>query len=337
MRTRDLGGSGIAASVVAFGAWAIGGWNWGGASEDESIAAVHAAIDHGMTFIDTAPVYGFGRSEEVVGKALRGGRRQNVVLASKCGLTWDGDGYFHFASDERGKVADASTAKYKICRNGKAQSIRRGVEDSLRRLHTDVIDLMQTHWQDPTTPIEETMGELMRLKKEGKIRAIGCSNATAEDMDRYRAAGALDADQEKYSMLDRQRERDSLPYCADNKLSFLAYSPLAQGLLTGAVPVEREFGEGDGRRDNPRFSAENRRKVLAFLGELKPIADDHGLTYAQLVTAWTLSQRGCSHVLLGARSPKQVLENAKGGDIALEDAAVAAITAHVDKYFPCES
>lgn len=334
MRMRELGTSGIQASVVAFGAWAIGGWNWGGTSEDESVASIHAAIDLGMTFIDTAPMYGYGRSEEILGKALAGGRRNHVVLASKCGLTWDGQGTFHIYTDDVGKSADAATAKYTVCKNGRADVIRKGVEDSLRRLRTDYIDLMQTHWQDPATPIEETMGELMRLKKEGKIRAIGCSNATPDDMDKYRASGQLDTDQEKYSMLDRQREDDNLPYCAEHKLSFLAYSPLAQGLLTGAVGPDREFGPGDGRRDNPRFSQEGRRRVLAFLQSVKPIADDYGLTYGQLVAAWTLAQPGCTHILLGARTPEQVTENVKGGAATLEDEAVREITATLAAAFP---
>lgn len=336
MHMRELGGSGILASAVAFGAWAIGGWNWGGAKESESIDAIHAAVDNGITFIDTAPVYGFGRSEEVVGKALRGGYRQKVVLASKCGLNWEGEGFFHFASDDAGKVSDPVGAKYRVCRNGSSAWIRRGVEESLRRLGTDVIDLMQTHWQDPETPIEETMGELLRLKKEGKIRAIGCSNASVEDMDRYRGVGVLDVDQEKYSMLDRDREGDNLPYCAENAVAFLAYSPLAQGLLTGAVGVEREFKPGDGRRDNPRFSVENRKKILGFLEEIKPVAEDHGLTFGQLVTAWTLSRPGCSHVLLGARTPAQVKENARGGDVVLEQSAVDAVTNKLNEYFPHE-
>lgn len=331
---RELGGSGIMASAVAFGAWAIGGWNWGGADEDESVAAIHAAIDNGMTFIDTAPVYGFGRSEEIVGKALRGGYRQKVVLASKCSLNWEGEGFFHFASDDAGKVDDPAKAKYRVCRNGRANWIRRGVEESLRRLGTDVIDVMQTHWQDPETPIAETMGELLRLKKEGKIRAIGCSNASTDDMNAYRASGELDVDQEKYSMLDRDRENDNLPYCAENNVAFLAYSPLAQGLLTGAVGVEREFKPGDGRRDNPRFSVENRKKILNFLESIKPIADDHRLTYGQLVTAWTLAQPGCSHVLLGARTPEQVKENAKGGEVILEQSAVEKITKSLSTFFP---
>ncbi len=335
MRTRPLGASGIEASVVALGAWAIGGWNWGGADDDKSVAAIHAAIDHGVTFIDTAPVYGMGRSEEVVGRALHGSRRQQVVLASKCSLSWDDapGGVFHLAADDHGKLDKNDPAvKYRIRRDARPKSLRKGVEDSLRRLRTDVIDLMQTHWQDPSTPIEDTMTELLRLQKEGKIRAIGCSNATPDDMERYRSIGRLDADQEKYNMLDRDREQDNLPYCAERRIAFLAYSPLAQGLLTGAIGPERVFAPGDGRADTPRFSVENRLRVRNFLRDIQPVADDYRLTPGQLVTAWTLAQPGCTHVLLGARTAKQAAENAKGGDILLDDAAVAVVREKVEKH-----
>ncbi len=234
MRYRALGGSGIEASVVAFGAWAVGGWWWGGADDSESIAAIREALDLGITLIDTAPAYGLGHSEEVVGTAIKG-RRDEVVLATKCGLIWHADKGNHFF-DESGK----SVRRYLG-----AESIRYEVEQSLRRLQTDVIDLYQTHWQDPTTPIEETMGALLELKREGKIRAIGVSNASVEQMDEYRKAGPLDADQEKYSMLVRNLDEGQLPYCEREGIAVLAYSPLAQGLLTGKVTADRTIPEGD--------------------------------------------------------------------------------------------
>ncbi|MCC8165698.1 MAG: aldo/keto reductase [Planctomycetes bacterium] len=329
MQTRPLGQSGIEASVVALGTWAIGGWMWGGSTERESIATIHAAIDNGMTFIDTAPVYGMGRSEEIVGAALRGSYRQKAILASKCSLVWDGtgeDGYYHFSADDQDKVDDGTPdPKYKIYRNGRPAHIRKGVEDSLRRLRTDVIALMQTHWQDPTTPIADTMHELLKLKKEGKIRAIGCSNATPKQMAEYLAVGPLDVDQEKFSMLDRDRTGDNLPFCKENNVAFLAYSPLGQGLLTGAVGPDRQFQPGDARNRLPRFSQENRRKVAGFLDAIRPIAEDYSLTLAQLVTAWTVAQPGCTHALLGARSVKQVLENVKGGAVTIDPRALEII------------
>ncbi len=329
MQMRPLGASGIQASAVAFGAWAIGGWMWGGTEEKDAIAAVHAALDSGINLIDTAPMYGMGRSEEIVGKALQGGLRQKAIIATKCTLVWDGsgeDGFYFFPADDQGRLPDdAPKPKYKVYRNNKPRLIRKGVEESLRRLRTDVIDLFQTHWQDPTTPIEDTMAELMKLKREGKIRAIGCCNAGPEEMDKYRAAGQLDSDQEKYNMIDRAMEGKNLPYCAKHKLAFLAYSPLAQGLLTGAIGPDRVFAPGDLRAKNPRYGLENRKKVAEFLAAVQPIAHDHKLTLGQLVTAWTLAQTGCSHVLLGARNAKQVAENAKGGAAALDSAALAAV------------
>lgn len=320
MRYLPLGESGIQASVVAFGAWAIGGWFWGGADDRESIAAIQQAVDAGITLIDTAPAYGLGRSEEVVGRAIRG-RRDQVVLATKCGMTWHTEKGTPFA-EELGQP---------INRYLGPESIRYEVEQSLRRLQTDVIDLYQTHWQDETTPIDETMATLLELKKEGKIRAIGASNATVAQMDEYRTGGPLDADQEKYSMLDRELEIEHLPYCKKNNIAVLAYSPLAQGLLTGKVSVERELAEDDLRAMNPRFSPAGRERILAFLQEIRPIADAHEITLAQLAIAWTLAQPGLTHALVGARNPQQVLENAAAGDVVLDESDLAAVAEALSK------
>ncbi len=198
MRYKSLGQSGIEASVVGLGTWAIGGWWWGGNDERESVRAIQAAIDAGVTLIDTAPAYGLGRSEEIVGKALEG-RRDRVVLATKCGLVWHTNAGTPFFS-EFGKPVHKYLGP---------DSIRYEIEQSLRRLKTDVIDLYQTHWQDSTTRIEETMAVLLDLKAEGKIRAIGVSNADCQQIEEYRAVGPVDADQEKYSMLDRGMMRNS--------------------------------------------------------------------------------------------------------------------------------
>ena len=316
MRYRLLGQSGIEASVVAFGAFTVGGWRWGGADERDSIEAIRGALDVGINLIDTAPVYGLGRSEEIVGKAIQG-RRDEVVLATKCGLVWHTDAGAHFF-DEWGKP---------IHRYLGAESIRYELEQSLRRLRTDVIDLYQTHWQDETTPIEETMAVLLDLKREGKIRAIGVSNATIEQMDEYRFIGPVDSDQEKYSMLDREMDLKQLPCCAGNNIAVLAFSPLAQGLLAGKVAVDREFPEDDFRSQELRFSVENRRKVLAFLEEVRPIADAHDATFAQLAIAWTLARPGLTHALVGARNPQQARENVAAADIVLGDGELATIDA----------
>ncbi len=315
MRYAALGQSGIEAAVVAFGAWAIGGWFWGGADDSDSVAAIRRGLDLGMNFVDTAPMYGMGRSEEVVAKAIKG-RRDEVILATKCGLVWWDDTKGSYFVTVEGRP---------VHRYLGAGSIRHELEQSLRRLQTDYIDLYQTHWQDATTPIAETMGALLDLKKEGKIRAIGVSNATPDQMDEYRAVGPVDTDQERYSMLARQMDGGQLAYCERENIAVLAYSPLAQGLLTGKMACDRELAEGDLRCNDPWFTVENRRRILAFLEEIHPVAQEHDATLAQLALAWTLARQGLTHVLAGARSPAQVDENAGAADISLSAVEMAQI------------
>ncbi len=315
MRYRQLGRSGIDASVVAFGAWAVGGWMWGGVEEAEAVSAIHAAIDAGTNFIDTAPVYGFGRSEEIVGKAIQD-RRDEVVLATKCGMVWDVEkGDFFFTSDENIIRKDGGEIKVYLYLG--PESIRREIEASLKRLGTDHIDLYQTHWQESVTPIADIMEELIKLRDEGKIRSIGVSNITVSQLEEYRGVGVVDADQEQYSMLFRRHEACLLPYCAGNDMAFLAYSPLAQGLLTGQVGPDRVFAPGDQRREKARFTAENRARIATMLEKFKPIAEEHSVTLGQLAIAWTLAQPGCTHALVGARTPAQAVENAAAGDLVL--------------------
>lgn len=306
MHHRPLGQSGISASVVGLGTWAIGGWMWGGTDEAKAVKAIHASLDAGINLIDTAPVYGLGLSETIVGRAIAG-RRDKVVLATKLGLVWHVRRGQHFF-DEDGKP---------VHRYLGPESIRYEIEQSLRRLNTDHIDLYQTHWQDATTPIEETMKTLLDLKREGKIRAIGASNCTVDHLEAYRKVGPLDCAQEKYSMLDRDLEKDYLPYTRRNNIALLAYSPLANGLLTGKIGVERQFPPSDLRYNNPRFSVESRRKVQAFLDRIRPLATGHHLTLAQMVIAWTLAQPGVTHALVGARDDEQALENARAGQVTL--------------------
>jgi methylglyoxal reductase len=306
MEYRPLGASGIEASVVGLGAWAIGGWMWGGTDERKSVEAIQASIDAGINFIDTAPAYGMGVSETIVGKALAG-RRDQVVIATKCGIVWHTDKGMPFIS-QSGKPMHRYLGP---------ESIRYEVEQSLKRLNTDRIDLYQTHWQDETTPIEETMTTLLALKREGKIRAIGVSNATVEQIEAYRHVGPVDSGQEKYSMLDRGLESEYLPYALKNNIAVLAYSPLALGLLTGKVGPEREFPADDLRHNNPRFSVESRNQVMAMLDKMRPIAEKHELSPAQLVIAWTIAQPGLTHALVGARNTQQAGENAVAGNAAL--------------------
>ncbi len=330
MQYRSVGKSGIEASVVGFGAWAIGGWMWGGTEKSIAIRAIRAAVDAGVNLIDTAPIYGFGLSEQIVGEAI-GEIREKVIVATKCGLIWHAQKGTHYFNSDMKHINKDATVK-KVHKFLGPETIRYEVEQSLKRLQIETIDIYQTHWQDSTTPICDTMSELLKLKEEGKIRAIGVSNASVEQMEQYRAVGPLDSDQEKYSMLDREAEADNLPYCAENSIAFLAYSPIAQGLLTGKMGPERTFNEGDQRRSNPRFSLENRKKVGGMLDEFKPFAETHGVGIAQLVMAWTFSQRGCSHILVGARTPQQAQENARAGDIQLSQEEIESMTAILKRH-----
>ena len=328
MRYRSLGQSGIQASVIAFGAWAIGGWRWGGTDAQASVQAIQAALDSGINFIDTAAVYGFGLSEELVGQAIKGRPRDQIVIATKCGLRWDIETpTLHASSDDN----------HKIYRSLQADSIRWEVEQSLTRLGTDYIDLYQPHWLDPVTPNSAVMDTLLALKTEGKILSIGVCNASAEDLAEFRAVGPLDSDQERYNMLDRTREADNLPYCQQQGLAFLAYSPMAQGLLTGKVNPQRTFPEDDIRHGNPKFSSENRQRVANLLTQLQPIADAKQIRIEHLVLAWTLEQPGMSHVLVGARNTEQACNNALAGVVEFSATEQAEINRIVNAFKGLES
>ncbi len=303
---REIGASGVMASAVGLGTWAIGGWMWGGTDESESIAAIQASLDAGITLIDTAPAYGLGRSEEIVGKALKG-RRQQAIIATKCGLVWHTDKGRHFF-DQDGRP---------VHRYLGSDAIVHEVEQSLKRLGTDHIDLYITHWQDPTTPVAETMEALQDLKKSGKIRAIGASNLDAPTLTDYISIGGLDAIQERFSMIDRGIDAELLPLTTANGISTLSYSSLALGLLSGSIGPDRVFSGDDQRRDNPRFSVENRTRVAHFAEAIGPVAEGHGATIAQIVIAWTLAQPGVTFALCGARNPAQAIDNARAGEIRL--------------------
>lgn len=321
MLTRKIGRSGILASTVGLGTWAIGGWMWGGTDEKASVAAIHAAIDEGVTLIDTAPAYGMGRSEEIVGRAIKG-RRDKVVLATKCGLVWHVQQGNYFFSQQ-----DKPVHRYL----GRG-SIRHEIEESLRRLGTDYIDHYITHWQDPTTPIVETMAALEELKAEGKILSIGASNCSTDDVKLYLSNGQLDAFQEEYSMVRRDLEQEILPICRENSVSVLSYSSLALGLLSGKIGPNRSFTGDDLRKGNPRFSEHNRQKIANLMQAVRPIAEDHHASEAQVVIAWTLSQPGITFSLCGARNPEQARENAGAGRIRLSANDIAAIDAAAVKH-----
>lgn len=306
MRYRKLGGTDIDVSVVALGSWAIGGLWWGGTDEKKSIEAIKESMDNGVNFIDTAPAYGKGLSEKIVGKAIKGSRDQ-VVIATKCGLLWD--------SKEGKYFLDYEGSSYH--RYLGPDSIKKELEDSLKRLGTDYIDLYITHWQDITTPISETMEALVALKEQGKIRAIGASNASVDDLKAYSKTGFVDADQEKYNLLDNGMEGTNIKWCRKNGATFLAYSPIAQGLLTGRLSPDRQFEQGDLRKDNPSFSKE---KIATINGILKeyfgPLSEKHDCTVAQIAIAALTSQEAIV-ALCGARNKQQAKENSAAGAIKL--------------------
>ncbi len=319
MQYRNLGNSGIRASVVGLGTWVTGGGEmWNGADDAESLRAIAAAMDHGITLIDTAPSYGWGHSETIVGQAIRG-RRDQVVLATKCGMWWDDQrGSFHFHFD--GKDTFISL---------RPETLAIEIENSLRRLGTDYIDLYQTHWpsKEPDfTPVEDTMAFLTSLKDQGKIRAIGVSNVSVEQLGEYCACGDIASDQFRYSMLVRTPESDVLPYCEKNGIATLTYMSLEQGLLTGKVTMDRVFDPDEFRSNeawNAWFKQVNRAKVLNMLEGWKDLTEKYRCTLAQLVIAWTAAQKGVTHVLCGARTAAQAEQNAVAGGLSLDGADVA--------------
>lgn len=318
MTLRSLGNSTLSVPPVIFGAWAIGGWRWGGTDDAAAIRAIHASIDAGMTAIDTAPVYGFGHSESVVGRAIAD-RRGAVQVLTKVGLRWDlTEGAHFFDSDGQS-----------VYRNLRPAAIRAEVEGSLRRLGIDEIDLLQCHWPDPSTPVEETMAGLAALVTEGKVRAVGVSNFSPDLLSQAKAAlGSvpLASTQPRYSLMDRAIEADVLPWCIKAGVGTIVYSPIEQGLLSGRVTMERTFPDDDGRSSSPKFTPESRARVLAALEKTADIAAAHSATPAQVAIAWCVHQPGVTAAIVGARSPQQAIENAEAGRIALTAAELERLS-----------
>lgn len=311
MEFTRLGKSGLSVPAVIFGAWAIGGWLWGKSDDKEAVEAIQKSIELGSSCIDTAPIYGFGHSEEVVGKAIKG-KRDKVLIATKCGLRWDcGDGEFFFDSK------DNSGRDVKVYRNLKKDSLFKECDASLKRLGTDVIDLYQCHWPDSTTPLDETMEALLRLKEQGKIRAIGVSNFTPDMIETCLKSGDMASDQPKYSLLFRDIESDILPFCQRHDIGLIVYGPIGQGLLTGKVTLDRKFAKDDFRTGQPWFQPKNLKRILDTLEKIEPIAKEHGKTLAQLAINWVISEPGITSAIVGARTQKQVIENIGGVDFKL--------------------
>ncbi len=321
MRTTKLGASGIECEDVGLGTWAMGGWMWGGGDDAAAVEAIRASLDAGVRLIDTAPAYGLGRAEALVGTALKG-RRHEAVIATKCGLVWHTDKGTHFF-DEEGRA---------VYRYLGRDAIVHELEQSLRRLRTDYVDLYITHWQDPTTPVAETMDALLDLKRQGKIRAIGVSNVDAETLTEYLRHGPVDAIQERYSLIDREIERTLLPLCRQHDIAVLGYSSLALGLLAGPIDPKREFSGDDQRRGHPRFSAANRAKLSAFFADIEPVRARLQCSFAQLMIAWTTVSGRVSVALCGARTAAQAIENAGAGNVAASAEDLALIDGAADRH-----
>jgi aryl-alcohol dehydrogenase-like predicted oxidoreductase len=289
MEYATLADTDLTVSRIGLGTWAIGGWMWGGTDEAASIETIRSAVERGITFIDTAAVYGMGRSETIVGEALtRHGLRDQVVLATKCGIAW---------SDDHERLwRDATRAR-----------IEREVEDSLRRLHTDRIDLYQVHWPDPKTPMDETARAMDDLYQAGKIRAIGVSNFNAEQMDQFREAAPLHANQPPYNLFERGLGDEVLPYCAEHGIATLTYGALCRGLLSGKMSRDRQFEGDDLRQADPKFQPPRFDQYLAAVEALDRFARDrYGKDVMALALRWLLDQPGHTIALWGARRPDQL-------------------------------
>lgn len=325
MELRKLGKSDVHITPIAFGAWAAGGWMWGGNDHNESVAAVRKSVELGVTTIDTAPIYGFGLSEKIVGEAIRSFRRDEVQILTKFGMRWDtSQGEFAFDS------TDADGNPVKIHRYAGRESVIRECEESLQRLGTDYIDLLQIHWHDATTPIHETMEAVAQLLKDGKIRAAGVCNYDAQQVKTAQQTVPIASNQVPYSMVKRDIEQDLVPYYLENEVGILAYSPLQRGLLTGKIQPDHAFAEGDHRPTTSFFKPENIRRTNAVLEKLKPLAADKNATLSQLVIQWTLHQPGITCALVGARNAQQAEQNAAAAQLILTESDVAFINSQLE-------
>lgn len=322
---RQLGTSDLKVTAITFGAWAIGEWMWGEQDDEDARTAIRTALDHGMTTIDTAAVYGFGRSEELVAEAIEG-RRDEVQLLTKFGLRWDSDQGEPFM-----ETTGLDGSPVRLYKNSRPDSIVEECERSLRRLKTDRIDLYQCHWRDKTTAVDATMEALAKLMEQGKVRAVGVSNYTVEEVEQAAKVVELASVQPPYSMVNRGIEEDLLPYCIEHGIGVLPYSPLQRGLLTGKITMDYEFDEGDHRADNAYFKPVNRKRVLGFLDKIRPIAEAHDATLAQLVINWTIHRQGITSALVGARNEKQARENAQAAGFTLTEDETATINGHLDE------
>jgi aryl-alcohol dehydrogenase-like predicted oxidoreductase len=322
---RQLGNSDVKVTPIIFGAWAIGGWLWGGVDDHDALEALRASIDHGVTTIDTAAVYGFGHSEELVGKAIKG-RRDKVVIATKCGNRWDAP-----HGREPITMKDESGNDIQIYRNSKPESIEWECEQSLKRLGIDVIDIYQIHRPDLETPVEDSVRAMEKLRKQGKIRAIGVSNFGLDWIKRAEAAAPLACNQPPYSAVQRGIEKEVLPYCRERNIATICYSPLERGLLTGSVGPDRKFPDSDHRSRHRMFTPESRQRIADALAVVKPIADAHHASFAQMMIQWTINQPGITAALVGARNAQQAEHNARAMEFTFSEEEFGKIRSAFDE------
>jgi aryl-alcohol dehydrogenase-like predicted oxidoreductase len=302
MEKIELGRTGLSVSRIVLGTWVTGGWAWGGADEEASKAAILRALELGINFIDTAPVYGFGKSEEVIGAALADwGSRDSVVVATKCGLEWD--------------------EKERIRRNSTPERIQREVEDSLHRLGVEYIDLYQIHWPDAQTPFEVSMETMVRLQEEGKIRFIGLSNFKPDQIQSCLDAGPIHSLQPPYNLFERDADSEILPFCQQHNIATLVYGGLCRGLLTGKFTGSEEFPRGDLRKGDPKFKPDRFRQYVKAVEDFRKLASHYGRTPAQFALRWALQQPGITTIIAGARTSAQVDDNIgiSGWEISQED------------------
>lgn len=306
MEFTKISGTDLTVSRIGLGTWAIGGWMWGGSDEGESIKTIHAAIERGITLIDTAPVYGFGRAEEIVGKALaEGGLRNRVVIATKAGLDWrDGQPF----------------------RNASRKRIFAEVEQSLRRLRTDYIDIYQVHWPDPMVPVQECAEAMHALYRGGLIRAIGVSNFSRVQMREFRDVAPIHTAQPPYNLFEREADEDVLPYCLWHGIATLVYGPICRGLLSGRMRPDTHFGGDDQRNTDPKFQPPRYGQYLRAVAALDRFAHDNfGKRVMHLALRWVLDQPGVSVALMGARCPDQLAPLSQVMGWTLDNHAIATI------------
>jgi len=314
MQTKQLGNSELQITLIGFGAWAIGGggwtFGWGAQDDEESIAAINRALDLGVNWIDTAAVYGLGHSEEIVAKALKG-RSHRPYIFTKCSLIWD----------EKGKISNSL----------KADSIQREVEASLRRLDVETIDLYQIHWPNPDPEIEEGWTTLAKLKDEGKVRYIGVSNFNVQQLQRVQKIAPVTSLQPPYSLVKRDVEKEILPFCKENNIGVIVYSPMQSGLLTGKITPERvaNFPDDDWRKNNTEFQEPRLSRNLKLVEILRHIGEKHGRSPGEVAIAWTLNNPALTGAIVGARNPQQVEGIIGAGELRLNQQELDEIEAFI--------